>query len=96
MKRTLVALALSTTVLTTPALARDDSSYVQLDFGAMSADKFKVDRMSPPPGPAGVLDTKVGFDTGLVFGYDFGAFRLESEISFRKADNKSLSTPLPG
>ena len=41
---------------------------------------------------AASIDTKKGFDFGGVVGYDFGGFRLESEVSYRQADAKGFNS----
>ncbi len=92
MRKLAISLALASTALASPALARDDQWYVGVDGGAMLVEDFDlgVSAAGPVGGqavtrPAG-LDTAVGYDFGGVVGYDFGGFRLESEVSFREAD----------
>jgi outer membrane protein OmpA-like peptidoglycan-associated protein len=44
---------------------------------------------------AASLDTKKAFDVGGVVGYDFGGFRLESEVSYRNADVSGFDSQTP-
>ena len=87
MRKIVIGMALASTALATPALAREDAWYVEVDGGAMIVEDFEiVDSL----GAAGSLDTKTGFDFGGIVGYDFGAFRLETEASYRRAKNDVL------
>ena len=97
MRKQLLAGVLASTVLASPALAHDDSWYIEADGGVVFMDdlNFDLDHASTPFGlPSGArvatLDTKHGFDFGGIFGYDFGAFRLEAEASYRRANANSM------
>ncbi|MCJ1961096.1 outer membrane protein, partial [Novosphingobium mangrovi (ex Hu et al. 2023)] len=83
MRKLVIGLALASTAIATPALARDGAWYVELDFGAMIVEDADVDINGVDN--AGQLDFNTGFDGGGVVGYDFGAFRLETEASYREA-----------
>ena len=82
MRKTVIGLALASSALATPALARDNAWYVELDAGATI-----VENMAARVGGTTVatLDTDVGYDFGGIVGYDFGSFRLEAEGSYRRA-----------
>ena len=84
MRKLAISLALASTALASPALARDDQWYVGVDGGAMLVEDFDLG-VGTPARPVG-LDTATGYDFGGVVGYDFGGFRLESEVSYREAD----------
>ncbi|KPH57570.1 OmpA family protein [Novosphingobium sp. ST904] len=88
MRKLVLGLALASTAIATPALARDKSWYLELDFGGMIVEDadLKVDGVSN----AATADFKTGFDGGAVLGYDFGPFRLETEASYRQAPVKSF------
>ena len=43
MRKTIIGLAMATTMLATPAMARDDSWYVELDAGGMKLEDTKFD-----------------------------------------------------
>jgi hypothetical protein len=64
---------MASTALATPALARDKSWYIEGDGGLMVEYVCHIDGVSG----AGKLETKTGFDFGIV-GYDFGMFHLET------------------
>ena len=89
MRKIVLGMALASTALATPALARDDSWYVEGDVGGVLVeDMFNLTE----PG-FGTLNTAVGYDVGGIVGYDFGGFRLEAEASYRraKADGFNIS-----
>ena len=85
MRKLVISLALASTVLATPALARDDSWYIEGDAGGMILE----DVQNLTTANSGTLNTKVGYDVGGIIGYDFGGFRLEAETSFRRANEDS-------
>ncbi len=88
--------ALSSTLLATPAFARDGAWYVGGEFGAMIVEDSDVD--------IGAVDNAIrlnydyGYDGGIFVGYDLGAFRIEAEVAYKKADLDSFNTviQLPG
>jgi outer membrane protein OmpA-like peptidoglycan-associated protein/opacity protein-like surface antigen len=89
MRKLAIAVALSTTVLAGPALARDGAWYVGGDFGPMLVED--MDNVFTPGNTAGSPgDVQIGFDEGFdgsgFVGYDFGAFRIEAEVSYKSAD----------
>ncbi|MES2303828.1 MAG: flagellar motor protein MotB, partial [Pseudomonadota bacterium] len=77
---------MASTAMASPALARNDSWYVEADAGAMIVEDIENLLGS---NQNGVLDTRTGYDFGGVVGYDFGGFRLESEVSYRRAEESS-------
>ena len=102
MRKLAIVVALSSTVLATPALARDGAWYVGGDFGAMIVEDIGFDfgRASRiPGGNANVeIDHRYGFDGALFAGYDLGAFRLEAEVAYKRARLDEIETAigLPG
>ncbi len=84
MRKLAISLALASTALASPALARDDQWYVGVDGGAMIVEDLSLDIGAT--NNAASVDTDKGYDFGGVVGYDFGGFRLESEVSYRQAD----------
>ena len=96
MRKLAIAVALSSTLLATPAFARDGAWYVGGEFGAMIVEDTDVD--------IGAVDNALrlnydyGYDGGLFVGYDLGAFRIEAEAAYKKADLDSFNTliQLPG
>jgi OmpA-OmpF porin, OOP family len=83
MRKLAVTLALATTALSTPALARDDSWYVGVEGGAMLVEDISFDIGAAQD--AGTVDHRAGWDVGGTIGYDFGGFRLEAEVGYRQA-----------
>lgn len=96
MRKLAIALALSSTLLATPAFARDGAWYVGGEFGAMIVEDQDVD--------IGTVDNALrlnydyGYDGGIFVGYDLGGFRIEAEGAYKKADLDSYQTKigLPG
>ncbi|MEY4240301.1 MAG: hypothetical protein RL339_2902, partial [Pseudomonadota bacterium] len=89
MRKLVIGMALATSALATPALARDDSWYVEADAGGMIVEDIKN---FTGLNNEGSLDLKTGYDFGGIVGYDFGGFRLEAEASYRRAEEKSYKS----
>jgi outer membrane protein OmpA-like peptidoglycan-associated protein len=96
MRKLAIAVALSSTLLATPAFARDGAWYVGGEFGAMIVEDTEVD--------IGAVDRAIvvghdyGYDGGLFVGYDLGSFRIEAEAAYKKANLEEYQTAirLPG
>lgn len=94
MRKFVIGMAMASTALTAPAVARDGQWYIELGGGPMLVEDvdFDVD--------GNLDDAQAGFDEGYDFGgivgYDFGAFRLEAEASYRAADIEELSAGTSG
>ncbi|NNC52476.1 MAG: porin family protein, partial [Erythrobacter sp.] len=77
-------MAMASTALASPALAKEDAWYIGAEFGPMIVEDLDLDV------DAGtdeiVVGADTGYDVGGYVGYDFGAFRLEAEVSYRDAD----------
>lgn len=91
---TVAALAVAT-----PAAAEDNSGYVGLEGGILIPRNTHVDATVDftDPNVPDIIDRRIataryktGFDLDLVGGYDFGMFRLEGELGYKRASNKSL------
>src|SRR3990167_3907360 len=83
MRKLAVLAALATTALGSPALARDDAWYVGAHGGAMIVEDIDIataDTLSDA-----TADYNTGYDVDGVIGYDFGMFRLEAEVGYRRA-----------
>ena len=102
MRKLAIVVALSSTVLATPALARDGAWSVGGDFGAMIVEDIGFDfgrAARIPGGNSNVeIDHRYGYDGALFAGYDLGAFRLEAEVAYKRARLDELETAirLPG
>lgn len=102
MRKLAIGLALASTALASPAMARDGQWYVGGDGGAMIVENSKFDIGAV--NDAMVVNHDYGYDFGAVVGHDFGGFRLEAEVSYREADPDALAatiripaaTPLAG
>ena len=102
MKKLLLAGA-AALVVATPAVARDNSPYVGIEGGVLFPKKQTISgnidfTTNGTPGPldfarAPVANVryKMGYDLDVVGGYDFGMFRLEGELGYKRAKAKSLS-----
>ena len=98
MRKLAIVLALASTALATPALARDKSWYVGVEGGAMIVEDLKFD-ITPSGGTrindASSLDHDYGFDVDANIGYDFGGFRIETEVGYRRAVVDSYNSTRP-
>ena len=93
MRKLAIGLALASTALASPSMARDDQWYVGVDGGVMLVEDLNLD-IGPAP-IKGVAEADTGYDFGGVVGYDFGGFRLEAETSYREADLESFTSTVP-
>jgi outer membrane protein OmpA-like peptidoglycan-associated protein/opacity protein-like surface antigen len=99
MRKVAIVLALASTALAAPAFARDKSWYVGAEGGAMIVEDIDYDIRGATAALSGTgtVDHKYGFDVDGVVGYDFGGFRLETEVGYRRAsvDGYSSTTTTP-
>ncbi len=102
MRKLAIAMALSSTLLATPALARDDAWYIGGEFGAMIVEDINVRFPTGAPIQVGTAQLKTehdyGFDGGGFVGYDLGSFRIEAEVAYKRAHLEEYETGirLPG
>jgi OOP family OmpA-OmpF porin len=103
MRKLAIAVALSSTMLASPALARNGAWYVGGDLGGMIVEDVDFDYgltpvISSAPDAQLRVNHDYGIDGGLYVGYDLGAFRLEAEVSYKRArvDDLETAVPLPG
>ncbi|GAA4641940.1 hypothetical protein GCM10023115_02660 [Pontixanthobacter gangjinensis] len=89
MRKLVIGMALASTALASPALARDGQWYVEVGGGPMLIEDVAFD-VNDGAGNI-IADTQEGYDFGGAVGYDFGAFRLEAETSYREGDIDNLS-----
>jgi len=96
MRKLAIAVALSSTLLATPALARDDAWYVGGEFGGMIVEDADIDTAARAN--AITIQHEYGYDGGLFVGYDLGSFRIEAEAAYKKADLSGMLNliQLPG
>ena len=94
MRKLVIGMAMASTAIASPALARDGAWYVELDGGPMIVEDIDFDLPGTPS--AIQADHHNGYDFGGIVGYDFGLFRLEAEGSYRNADVRQLQVTAAG
>src|SRR5437764_1581497 len=96
MRKLAIAVALSSTLLATPAFARDGAWYVGGDFGAMIVEDSSANVGAV--NNALRLRYRYGYDGDVNVGYDLGSFRIEGEVAYKRAHIKSVlnTIALPG
>ena len=99
MRRYMLA-ATALAAIGTPALAKDGSGYVGIEGGVMFPKHqtifANIDFTDPtftdfPRTDVGSVSYKTGWDVDVIGGYDFGMFRLEGELGYKRAKTKSLN-----
>ncbi|MDB5677106.1 OmpA family protein [Sphingomonas bacterium] len=99
MRKLAIAVALASTALATPALARDKAWYVGVEGGAMIVEDihFDITTGTTVTKDAAQVDHDYGYDVGGNVGYDFGMFRIEAEVAYKSANinnwRSTLRTP---
>ena len=94
MRKLVIGMAMASTALTTPAMARDGQWYIQGDGGVMVVEDQSIDVNAAEDDAASDYDT--GYDFGGLVGYDFGSFRVEAEASYRAADLSEVTAGSQG
>ena len=89
--------AVAAAALTSPAMARDKSTYVGVSGGVMLVEDTNLDFSydnDPEIRDAVTIDHNLGFDVDLTAGYDFGLVRAEAELGYKRAsvDEVQLDT----
>ena len=92
--------AVAAAAIATPAMARDGSGYVGIEGGALFPKNRHVDATINFTDPlvtdiattrAATIRHKTGYDVDLIGGYDFGMFRLEGELGYKRSKLKRFS-----
>ncbi|MGF7146556.1 outer membrane protein OmpA-like peptidoglycan-associated protein [Sphingomonas zeicaulis] len=89
MRNLAIAMALASTALASPAMARDDAWYIGVEAGAMIVEDIDLDIGAIDNGAT--IDSKYGYDADGIIGYDFGMFRAEAEVAYKRANIDSLT-----
>src|SRR3954471_21255845 len=99
MRKLAIAVALASTAMATPAVARDHSFYAGVEGGVLYVEDMSLD-VTDDDGEifdAGTVVSNAvsvshhsGFDIDLVAGYDFGLVRLEGELGYKRASVNQL------
>ena len=80
---------LATTLLATPAMARDKTLYIGAEAGITWGTDTDIDAENIDDDDITELDNfveidhKMGYDVGLIFGYDAGIVRAELDLSYK-------------
>ena len=101
MRKFLLA-AVAAAAIASPAMARDGSPYVGIEGGLMIVEDIESDvvtrrgALTTSIVDAYKIDFKPGIDVDALAGYDFGMFRVEGELGYKRAsiDDVRLSTAL--
>lgn len=94
MRKIVIGMALASTALASPALARDGQWYVEVGGGPMLVEDMDFDVNAGTD--TFTVDVDKGFDFGGLVGHDFGPFRLEAEASYREAEISTLTAGSTG
>ncbi|MCA1654713.1 MAG: flagellar motor protein MotB, partial [Sphingomonadales bacterium] len=82
-----------------PAMAADGAPYVGIEGGLMKARPSDWDRRTSA-GYFDYLDVhhKLGYDVDGIVGYDFGLFRVEGEVGYKRAKHRDyvIDSRAPG
>ena len=89
MKRYLLAAtALAAITIATPATARDRSAYFGLEAGGLFVTDTHVSTVSGQTRDDFRINHKTGIDGDMIAGYDFGIFRAEAELGYKRSMHK--------
>src|SRR6185437_7501230 len=92
MRKLAIAVALASTGLATPAVARDHSVYVGLEGGVMWVEDSPFAITDNVTNPSFTIDHKTGYDVDAIAGYDFGPVRIEAELGYKHAGIDTLNS----
>ena len=101
MRKYLLA-AVAAAAIASPAAARDGSGYVGIEGGVLFPQKQDIDgevdfttntvtRVDLLSDDIARVKLKTGYDVDIIGGYDFGMFRLEGELGYKRSKIKSVS-----
>ena len=99
-KRTCLAL-LASSMIATPALARDKTLYLGIEGGIMWPKDVSLDLRPDPFNIDGNvedfinIDHKMGYDVDAIFGYDGGIVRAELELGYKRASHDEYEVRIP-
>ena len=92
MRKLAIAVALATTVLASPAVARDGAWYAGIEGGFMVVTDARFDYDDSVDEVSDLLigEHKSGIDIDAIAGMDFGMFRVEGEIAYKRAKFRNV------
>ena len=87
--RSCAALLAATVLTATPALGRDKTLYLGIEAGPSWASDLNTDIVFDDDGDEIEedflnIDHKMGYDVGVIFGYDAGIVRAELDLSYKR------------
>ena len=87
MRKLAIGMALATTAFATPAVARDGSWYAGIEGGLMIVEDYNLDYNDGVRNISDGVDIghNKGMDVDLIAGRDFGSFRAEAEIAYKRS-----------
>ena len=93
------ALATGLSAFATPATARDRSAYFGIEVGALQVSDTDVDidfdgDLEDEFFDGFDVEHNLGVDGDLIAGYDFGLFRLEAELGYKRSRHDEYSVDL--
>src|SRR5947208_15317778 len=105
MRKYLLAAA-AAVAIASPAAARDGSGYVGIEGGVLFPQCKNADgavdfttntltRVDLASDNVANVKFKTGYDVDIIGGYDFGLFRLEGELGYKRAKIKSFNIDDP-
>ncbi|MEE4213305.1 MAG: hypothetical protein V2I43_29010, partial [Parvularcula sp.] len=94
MRKIVIGLAMASTALATPAMAREGQWYIQGDAGVMLVEDINFE-INGSPNEA-IASNDAGWDAGAAVGYDFGVVRVEAEASYRRAGLETVDARAAG
>src|SRR4051794_24547692 len=105
MRKYLLAAA-AAVAIASPAAARDGSGYVGIEGGVLFPQSQNLDgavdfttntltRVDLASDNVANVKFKTGYDVDIIGGYDFGLFRLEGELGYKRAKIKSFNIDDP-
>jgi OmpA-OmpF porin, OOP family len=94
MRKLAITLALASTAMSMPALARDDAWYIGVEGGASIVEDatLAIKNANGTAAGVGAVNHDTGYDVDGIIGYDFGGFRLEAEVGYKEAGVSSYSS----
>ena len=95
MRKIALALASASTIIASPALARDDHSYAGVGVGVVFPGEIDYEVVDTGDVVTADPGNNWNLDLEGVIGYDFGLLRVEAEAGYKKFDIETLQAPLP-
>ncbi len=99
MRKVALVLALASTAIAAPAMARDGQWYVGVEGGLLIAEDTNLDittAMTTVEDAVKIDYETPGYDFDGIVGYDFGIFRAEAEVAYKGVQQQGLQVGAPG